>query len=992
MSLLHRRIGTIAIMALFLTSGVLALVPSTGTWESNNLAHDATQLSSVAESSNLISVAFADRHYGAADGIIDPWEYASSYTDPVTGISAYMEHNGTHIYLGLEAQTSGWIGVGWQNYTDRFTTAGLNNSDLLFGYAPGAPSDEVWRAIGTDSVTVHYILTLPNGTVLQENDFPNDESAEQLANLPSLAMYRESIFGMRIGEVRHFIIPATEAYTDPTHDLYGLDLEYEITLTRITREGMTRRENPADASQIVYSDEHGVSTLQHIADADQGRILFANASDDGSTTQVEYIIAMNTTDSDDIPLLNSTDFMYPFIFMFSNTENTANIPDQRTHWFKAPIVQLVPNSGPNLIIKSPSSGETLSWIANVEVNATDNTRVKNVQYRLDDEESWNDLTFNYETAFWEDRLDLTSYKEGFHTIWFNATDPSNATGIASVVFNLDRPFVPLLGMRLDVDRSIGTESYMRTRVRDKFTVTNNGSSVISAMEMYLPMKWESYLLSSSAADQNGIDLEIVRLEDLRGMLRWRIHFAQPVSYGESYILTVTMQMHSLNTMTDITDKEYEFTFLKFPVVPYVIRRASLTMAYRTGDSQSPNYPSPDTTASNLAPLNIEEFTNAFRSFTTHIVAERTTVVRVDPWGWLSYKETIHVDNVGLSPESQLTFTLPAYSTNVKVYDRVGLLVQSQLTIEGEWNASRQIRITLLEDRFGPQQFLPGYSYEFNIEYIVQINDYEELAVGGNLLDIPFGALDDILIEHHCVDLVLPYSVNTLSVSGEYRLLYGVFDTTLRYDMYNTSNYNPIEILLLYQVSPLIAARPLGLTVIVGLLALAYISYRGVHLDFERGEFDEEDYEVEDQRQTGAPPELLRQFANLYSRKTALNMDLEKLEAARRRGKVKKREFMIRERDIKSQLDKIDSDLPKVKDDLSKHGARYRDMVSQLELHNERIEGAKAGLRQLLLRKKKQRISRVAFEKSRQDYLKTIQKATSAIDRTLLTIQEEAGDL
>ncbi|MFX1332221.1 MAG: Ig-like domain-containing protein [Promethearchaeota archaeon] len=992
MSLLHRRIGTIAIMALFLTSGVLALVPSTGTWDSNNMAHDATQLISVAESSNLVSVAFADRHYGAADGIIDPWEYASNYTDPVTGITAYLEHNGTNLYLGLEAPTSGWIGVGWQNYTDGFTTAGLNNSDLIIGYAPGTPSDEFWRAIGTDSVTVHYILTLPNGTILQENDFPDDESTDELANLPSLAMYRESIFGMRIGEVRHFIIPATEAYTDPTHNLYGLDLEYEITLTRITRAGTTRRVNPADKSQIVYSDEHGVSTLQHIADVNQDRILSANASDDGATTQVEYVIAMNTTDSDDIPLLNSTDFMYPFLFMFSNTENTADLPTLRTHWSATPRLQLVPNAGPTLIIESPFSGATLSWIAAIEVNATDNTRVENVQYRLDDEESWNDMAFNQETTFWEARLDLTDYEEGPHTIWFNATDPSNATGTASVDFNLDRPFIPLLGMRLDVDRTIGTESYMRTRVTDKFTVTNNGSSVISAIEMYLPMGWESHLLSVSAKDQGGIELEVVRLQDLHGMLRWRIHFAQSVNYEQSYILSVTMQIHSLYTMTDSTSKEYEFTFLKFPVMPYVIRHASLAMSYRTGDSQSANYPSPDFTASNLAPLTIEEFTNGFTSYTPHIVADRTTVVVVDPWEWLSYKETIHVDNIGLSPESRLTFTVPAYTTNIKVYDHVGLLVQSRLTIEGDWNVSRQIGITLLEDRFGPQQFLPGYSYEFNIEYIVQISKYEELAVGGNLLDIPFGALDDILIQHHRVDLVLPYSVNTLSVSGEYRLLHGVFDTTLIYNMYNTSNYNPIEILLLYQVSPLIAARPLALTTIVGLLALAYVSYRGVRLDIEGGEFDKEDHVVEEQRQTGAPPELLREFANLYSRKTALNMDLEKLEAARRRGKVKKREFMIRERDIKSQLDTIDSDLPKVKEELSAYGARYRDMVSQLELYNERIEGAKAGLRQLLLRKKKQRISRVAFEKSRQDYLKTIQKATSAIDRTLLTIQEEAGDL
>ncbi|MCK5240689.1 MAG: hypothetical protein KAR33_14130, partial [Candidatus Thorarchaeota archaeon] len=60
--------------------------------------------------------------------------------------------------------------------------------------------------------------------------------------------------------------------------------------------------------------------------------------------------------------------------------------------------------------------------------------------------------------------------------------------------------------------------------------------------------------------------------------------------------------------------------------------------------------------------------------------------------------------------------------------------------------------------------------------------------------------------------------------------------------------------------------------------------------------------------------------------------------------------------------------------------------------DEKVEGAKAGLRQLLIRKKKQRISRTAFEKSRQDYLKTIKRATTATDRILLTIQEEAGEI
>jgi len=143
---------------------------------------------------------------------------------------------------------------------------------------------------------------------------------------------------------------------------------------------------------------------------------------------------------------------------------------------------------------------------------------------------------------------------------------------------------------------------------------------------------------------------------------------------------------------------------------------------------------------------------------------------------------------------------------------------------------------------------------------------------------------------------------------------------------------------------------------------------------------------------GAPPELLSSFAKTYSRKTALGLDLEKLESARKRGKVSKREFMLRERDIKKQLQEVDSELASLKQELLRYGSKYRDMIAQLELQEERIEGAKAGLRQLLLRKKKQKISRAAFEKTRQEYLKTIKQAVTATDRILLSLQEEAGEL
>jgi hypothetical protein len=255
-------------------------------------------------------------------------------------------------------------------------------------------------------------------------------------------------------------------------------------------------------------------------------------------------------------------------------------------------------------------------------------------------------------------------------------------------------------------------------------------------------------------------------------------------------------------------------------------------------------------------------------------------------------------------------------------------------------------------------------------------------------------LGDILVLTHDISIDFTVSVSASEATEGYTKLYGVFDTTYSYIFHNQTQRNPAIISMVYQTTLGAAARPVLFSLIIGIIGAVYVSYRKVELPEEiiGARVATEEYEESSTpKQIGAPPELLSNFANLYSRKTSLNIDLEKLDASRRKGKVKKREYMMREGDLKKQIEEIDSKLPSVKEELARHGPSYRDLIAQLELQDERIEGAKAGLRQLLLRKKKQRISRVAFEKSRQEYLKTIQKATSATDRILLTIQEEAGD-
>ncbi|MFW9843638.1 MAG: FKBP-type peptidyl-prolyl cis-trans isomerase, partial [Candidatus Thorarchaeota archaeon] len=475
---MNKKIGTLLLLALFLSSSLVAISPVSDTKETEYLTHSIDNRSFLAETLTNVSIPYVDNHYGSSDGIIDPTEYAYRYTDPITGVKSYFEHNGSMLYVGLAASTSGWIGFAWQNTSSTFTSAGLNNSDVVVGYVPGETSDNMWRVEGTDAVTVHYKLFLRNGSMIQENDYPDIGSTEPVQDLSALQMYKDAIIGMRIGEIRYFVIPAAEAYNSPSHELYGKDLIYEIELTRIYRTGIERLTNPADSGGIVFSDEYGTNTFQHLPDLDQSQIIEAGGYDNGSVTQLEYTILLNSTDTQDIPLLEATANRYPFLFMFGNTEELNGLPVQHTYWTEPAMIDIIPNSPPTLIVVTPEADATLEWVTDLALNATDDF-VKHASFRIDDE-PWISLSYNFLTDLWEGSFDLSSNDVGAHTFTFNATDLSNATAVTSIDFEIERPFLSLLGMRIRVQRNFITTPSYGSRVEDSYTVLNNGSAPISA--------------------------------------------------------------------------------------------------------------------------------------------------------------------------------------------------------------------------------------------------------------------------------------------------------------------------------------------------------------------------------------------------------------------------------------------------------------------------------------------------------------------------------
>ncbi len=937
----------------------------------------------IAQSLINASIPYVDVHYGSADGIIDPTEYAYSYTDPATGIVVYLEHNSTIMYVGLSASTSGWIAIGWQDVNGTFATAGLNNSDLIFGYAPGNPYQSFSRVTGSESVTVHYKLYLRDGSLLQEGNAPTDSSTTALQSESLLTAYKNAIIGMRIGEVRHFIIPAKDGYTKPTDALYGEDLEYVVTLTRIG----SNKVNPTVSSAIVYRDDHGTSTFAHSADMNQSQIVAANATGTTTRTQVEYLIRMNSTDLNDIPILNGTDIHYPMIVMLGNNENIDSLPVQHTDWSHPIVATFEPNSIPSIEVTSPQANATLSILLNLKANITDNTFVRRAGYRIDDKE-WGNLTYDFADDLWKNRIDLSDYDVGIHTVWLNATDPSNKTVLISFNITVDVSSIPLLGMRLSLGRTVSTLLYHELKIADAFTITNNGSAPIGAIEFYLPREFTSKFLAVYAEDSAKNSLEVVRLEDVNGLQHWRVSFFSPVGFAEGYTLTVTTHLHSTQEVTDFAASLYRLEVTRYPLVPYLITRASLSFAFRSGDTLKSA--SPESVTYNIAPMTYEHLVLSVQSYTPLVVASRVTEITIDTWGWLAYKETISLENIGPAKESTISVTFPAYAASIRVYDRVGVLVASTPD-EHDWNETLTQTINLKTDRFGDNGFYPGYKYTFNIQYVIQLTSYQTADVLGNRIDLPMLTLGEILVQTHTVDVQLPATLSIVEASGDYRLLYGVTEAILQYTAYNTSRLNPISISITYQMSIGAVARPVLFSLLIGVVALVYVSYRKSPLP-RTEEAAKPGEEATVGKQVGAPTELLSSFASTYSKKTALELDLEKLQSFVKRGKVTRKEFMIRERDIKGQLEQLSAKLVSLREELVSYGSKYRDTVAQLELQDERIAGAKAGLAQLFQRRKTQKISRAAFEKSRMDYLKTMKQAVAATDRILMALQEEAGDV
>jgi len=124
---------------------------------------------------------------------------------------------------------------------------------------------------------------------------------------------------------------------------------------------------------------------------------------------------------------------------------------------------------PVVKILNPSHGSTINGTVTIQVNATDEDGIAWVKVNI--EGTWNDMTYNSGTGYYEYTWDTTYYDDGSTTIRVNASDTGGNITSVTATYTIDN-----LGVSI-IQPSNGAKIRDTIRVKAQVTVKTSGVSV-----------------------------------------------------------------------------------------------------------------------------------------------------------------------------------------------------------------------------------------------------------------------------------------------------------------------------------------------------------------------------------------------------------------------------------------------------------------------------------------------------------------------------------
>jgi len=136
-----------------------------------------------------------------------------------------------------------------------------------------------------------------------------------------------------------------------------------------------------------------------------------------------------------------------------------------------------------------------------------------------------------------------------------------------------------------------------------------------------------------------------------------------------------------------------------------------------------------------------------------------------------------------------------------------------------------------------------------------------------------------------------------------------------------------------------------------------------------------------------PRKILNDFVETYEEKKKVQSELGQIKRKAVKGKVSRREYKVRKTTLENKLSSISKRLADSRQKIASGGAKYADVMRQLEVAETEVDNLEADIKRIEVRFKSGEISALTYRQLLEEDLKRKDRAKTTIDGVLLRLRE-----
>ncbi len=534
---------------------------------------------------------------------------------------------------------------------------------------------------------------------------------------------------------------------------------------------------------------------------------------------------------------------------------------------------------------------------------------------------------------------------------------------------------------VELSRLIEVRDWGLVVMNDTVSIINNGSEPILFFQVGLPSNFSQSLKYVCASTEHGERLSTTRGVDmdLAGIEGIKIALLKAIDVGEKFNFTIT---YVFSDMVTPSTRGYNVTFPEYPVLAFDAVSCNITVVLPSDSSlldSSWEEGGVPTLSHAEQPLPAYSNETGFVYFSGSMkvleceYAKREVVF--DPSGQIFFYDSLRLHNLGMNTISTMSFTLPRGAHDIVAYDYFGELETT--SSESEDTGVPEVTVKLRHPALRGRPYFDACS--FTLKYVVPAkNCVKQTGLWDYVFETERFSSFDWIIRELTFKIALPEG-------GEFSDLYGAqgnvtregYRSVLTLRMEDVIPFRDLGVKVAYRYIIFWSAfRPtiwIGILISILCAITAFHRARGISIE-------------------PIPPKtlgLMRDLIDVCDERVALRSELEALEDAYHRGRIRKKDYKRRTKIIERQRFLLDRQFVELRRELRRAEPRFVDALRRMEVAETEIETAKAGIRELKARYRRGEISREAFERLMEDYEKRIDKAKTTIDDVIMEFKEEA---